>query len=119
MGMRMTTQTLVTILTKVQGSVAHEKTLKVGYMVGNLAIIAMRRTMMESRKTKNLKESIRKRNMKVGKVRGLQMKGASNTAVRARRTRRLVNAIMYVRPQTDRHHHRRTVPKALRAAPRP
>ncbi len=83
-----------------------------------MAIIAMRRAMMESRRTKNLKESVRKWNIKVGEVRGLLMKGASNTAVSTRRTRRLVNAIVYMRPQTNGHHHRRTSPKALRAVPK-
>ncbi len=33
-GMRMATQTLVTTLTKVQGSVAHGKALSVGYRLG-------------------------------------------------------------------------------------
>ncbi len=89
-----------------------------GYMVGNFAIIAMRRAMIESRRTKNLKESIRKRNINVGEVRGLLMKRAWNTAVWARRTRRQVNAIVYIRPQTNGHHQRRTAPKALRAAPK-
>ncbi len=94
---------------------AHGKTSKMGSMVGNLAIIAIRRAMMELRRTENLKESLRKWNMIMGEVIRLLMHGASDT-VRAKNTRRLVNAIVKVIPQTNGHHQGKEVPKALRAA---
>ncbi len=72
-----------------------------------MAIIAMRRGLMESRRT---------RNMKAGEVRIANERGIEHSRG-ARRTRRLVNATVYLRPQTNGHHQRRTAPKALRAAP--
>jgi hypothetical protein len=81
---------------------------------GNFFARLMRRAMMVLRRTKNLKDSVRKLNMKVGEGRGLLMKVASNT-VRAKRTRRLVNAIVEVRPQTNGHHQGIAALKALKA----
>ncbi len=80
----MATQMLITNLREVvQGGVAYGKTLKKGKMVGNLAVTClltrlMRRAIMESRRTKNLKELVRNQNMKVEELQRL-MNEASNT----------------------------------------